>query len=155
MLKLWLIFNLKYRTNSILRINKIFFRRRWFDFRQGHGIYLIYLLSFAEFIVIQYRLLIEKNALDWLLGGNIVGFTLTFLAIYVPLAIVIGYWHRKSQWTVEVEAIFKEDRVGATMWLFAIDLIDGKVIEKEKEEMREMLSRIKKGKGKSNIKPNI
>jgi hypothetical protein len=33
--------------------------------------------------------------------------------------------------------------------LFVIDLIDGKITEKEKQDMREMLQKITKGKGKS------
>ncbi len=31
------------------------------------------------------------------------------------------------------------------MWLFVIDLIDGKITEQEKKEMREMLLKITKG----------
>jgi hypothetical protein len=126
--------------------NNNWFRRRWLDFRQGHSIYLIFLMTFANFIVIQYRLLIDRMpSIDSLTGGNIIGFAMTFIAIYVPLAIIIGYWHRKSQWRVEAEALFNENRIGATMWLFVIDLIDGKITEQEKKEMREMLLKITKG----------
>ncbi|HET9807841.1 MAG TPA: hypothetical protein VFP49_13125, partial [Nitrososphaeraceae archaeon] len=64
------------------------------------------------------------------------------------------YWHRKSQWTVEVEALYKENKVGAMMWLFVIDLVEGKINEKEKKEMREMLLKITKGKGKSAMDEN-
>jgi len=129
-----------------LKKNNNWFRRRWLDFRQGHSIYLIFLMTFANFIVIQYRLLIDRMpSIDSLIGGNIVGFAATFIAIYVPLSIIIGYWHRKSQWRVEAEALFKENRIGATMWLFVIDLIDGKITEQEKKEMREMLLKITKG----------
>jgi hypothetical protein len=129
-----------------LKRNNNWFRRRWLDFRQGHSIYLIFLMTFANFIVIQYRLLIDRMpSIDSLTGGNIVGFAMTFIAIYVPLSIVIGYWHRKSQWRVEAEALFNENRIGATMWLFVIDLIDGKITEQEKKEMREMLLKITKG----------
>jgi hypothetical protein len=67
---------------------------------------------------------------------------------------LIGYWHRKSQWKVEAEALFKENRIGAIMWLFVIDLIDGKVTEKEKQEMREMLLKITKGKEKGKTSNN-
>jgi len=87
--------------------------------------------------------------LDPFLGANIIEFAIIFIALYVPLAIIIGYWHRKSQWTVEVEALFKENKVGAMMWLFVIDLVEGKINEKEKKEMREMLLKITKGKRKS------
>lgn len=129
-----------------MKKNNNWFRRRWLDFRQGHSIYLIFLMTFANFIVIQYRLLIDRMpSIDSLTGGNIVGFAMTFIAIYVPLSIIIGYWHRKSQWRVEAEALFNENRIGATMWLFVIDLIDGKITEQEKKEMREMLLKITKG----------
>jgi hypothetical protein len=129
-----------------LKKNNNWFRRRWLDFRQGHSIYLIFLMTFANFIVIQYRLLIDRMpSIDSLIGGNIIGFAMTFIAIYVPLSIIIGYWHRKSQWRVEAEALFNENRIGATMWLFVIDLIDGKITEQEKKEMREMLLKITKG----------
>ena len=127
-----------------------FLRIRWLDFRQGHSIYLAFLIYFADSILIQYALLIEKFPfIDSLLGANLVGFAIIFIALYVPLAIIIGYWHRKSQWTVEVEALFKENKVGAMMWLFVIDLVEGKINEKEKKEMREMLLKITKRKGKS------
>jgi hypothetical protein len=129
-----------------LKKNNNWFRRRWLDFRQGHSIYLIFLMTFANFIVIQYRLLIDRMpAIDSLTGGNIIGFAMTFIAIYVPLAIIIGFWHRKSQWRVEAEALFNENRIGAIMWLFVIDLIDGKITEQEKKDMREMLLKITKG----------
>ena len=127
-----------------------FFRIRWLDFRQGHGIYLAFFIYFADTILIQYNLLIDRLPfLDPFLGANIIGFAIIFMALYVPLAIIIGYWHRKSQWTVEVEALFKENKVGAMMWLFVIDLVEGKINEKEKKEMREMLLKITKGKRKS------
>lgn len=123
------------------------FRRRWLDFRQGHSIYLIFIMTFANFITIQYKLLLDKiPSVDVLTGGNIIGFAIVFVALYVPIGILIGYWHRKSQWKVEAEALFKENKIGATMWLFVIDLIDGRVTDQEKKEMREMLLKITKGK---------
>jgi len=123
------------------------FRRRWLDFRQGHSIYLIFIMTFANFITIQYKLLLDKiPSVDVLTGGNIIGFAIVFVALYVPIGILIGYWHRKSQWKIEAEALFKENKIGATMWLFVIDLIDGRVTDQEKKEMREMLLKITKGK---------
>ena len=46
---------------------------------------------------------------------------------------IIGYWHRKSQWKVEQEAMFRENVVGARIWLFTIKLIEGKATEEEKK----------------------
>jgi hypothetical protein len=108
-------------------------------------------MTFANFITIQYKLVLEKvPAVDTLTGGSIFGFAIFFVALYVPIGILIGYWLRKSQWKVEAETLFKENKIGATMWLFVIDLIDGKITEKEKQDMREMLQKITTGKGKSN-----
>jgi len=133
-----------------MMIKNNFFRIRWLDFQQGHGIYLAFFIYFADSILIQYNLLIDRLPfLDPFIGANIIGFAIIFIALYVPLAIIIGYWHRKSQWTVEVEALFKENKVGAVMWLFLIDMVEGKINEKEKREMREMLLKITKEKGKS------
>ena len=35
--------------------NKNWLKRRWLDFRNGHGIYLIFFLTLAQFVIIQYK----------------------------------------------------------------------------------------------------
>ena len=122
----------------------VFYRRAWLDFRNGHGIYLVFIMTFANFITIQYTLLIEQSGYLETLFDNIWLFAASFIIIYVPVAIGLGYWHRKSQWKVEAEAMFRENEVSARLWLFVIDLIDGKVTEAEKKAVREMLSTIAK-----------
>lgn len=117
-------------------------RRRWLDFRNGHSIYLIFLMTFANFVTIQYALLIDRVPFLSNLFGSIWVFAIIYVCLYVPIAMVIGYWHRKTQWRVEQHALFKENEIGATMWLFVIDLIDDKVSEAEKQEMRNMLYKI-------------
>ncbi len=57
---------------------------------------------------------------------------------------IIGYWHRKNQFSVEAEAMFNQNQIGATINLFLIDLIDGKVTEEEKQHMRKYLLNIMK-----------
>ena len=138
LVKLDLLMILSFGQNNWLR-------RRWLDFRNGHSTYLIFAMTFANFITIQYKLLIDKvPSMDWLFG-SIWLFALVFIAIYVPLAIIIGYWHRKTQWTVEQEALFRENKVGAIMWLYMMDLIEGNVTEEDKKKMRDALLRITKG----------
>ena len=127
-----------------IKRNNNWFRRRWLDFRQGHSIYLVFIMTFANFVTIQYKLLIEKMPTFNSLFDSVWTFAIIFVAAYIPLSIIIGYWHRKSQWKVEAEAMFKENEIGATMWLFIIDMIDGKVTEEEKQNMRDMLSKIVK-----------
>jgi hypothetical protein len=121
------------------------FRRRWLDFRNGHSIYLIFVLTFANFITIQYKLLIDQ--IPYLAGvfNNIIFFAIVFVLMYVPIGIVLGYWHRKTQWKVEQDALFRENKVGAIMWMYVIDLIEGNVSEEDKKLMKEALLGITRG----------
>ncbi len=125
--------------------NTDWFRRRWLDFRNGHSIYLVFAMTFANFITIQYKLLIDT--VPYLSGifNSIWSFAILFILLYVPLSIILGYWHRKSQWKVEQDALFRENKVGAIMWMYVIDLIEGKVSEEDKKLMRESLLRITRG----------
>ena len=97
-------------------------RRRWLDFRNGHSIYLIFLMTFANFVTIQYQLLLQRVPTIQSLHINIWIFALLFVAMYLPLGMIIGYWHRKNQFSVEAEALFNQNQIGATINLFLIDL---------------------------------
>lgn len=120
-------------------------RRRWLDFRNGHSIYLIFAMTFANFVTIQYKLLIDRVPFLDSIFGSIWVFAIVFIAVYLPLGIIIGYWHKKSQWSVEQEALFRENKVGAVMWLYMIDLIEGNVSDEDKKIMKDTLLRITKG----------
>ena len=127
---------------SVRKRDSNWFRRRWLDFRNGHSIYLIFIMTFANFITIQYSLLIDKLPALNSIFNNIFLFAIVFVAAYVPLGMIIGYWHRKSQWKVEQEALFRENVVGASIWLFTIKLIEGTATEEEKKNMIDFLSTI-------------
>jgi len=122
--------------------NKKWVKRRWLDFRNGHGIYLVFLVTVAQFLVIQYRLLL--NNIPLFHSIPLWAFTIFFVAIYIPLGAIIGYWHRRTQYNVENQTHFERNPIGATMNLFLIDLIDGKVTEEEKKQMRGYLLKIMK-----------
>jgi hypothetical protein len=130
-------------------------RRRWLDFRNGHSIYLIFIMTFANFVTIQYRLLIDRVPVVHSIFSSIWIFALVFIAIYVPLGMAIGYWHRKSQFSVEAEALFSQNQIGATIYLFLIDLIDGKVTEEEKQSMRNYLMKIMKRNSPPSVNGNM
>jgi hypothetical protein len=99
-------------------------------------------MTFANFVTIQYQLLLQRVPAIHSLNINIWIFALIFVAIYIPLGMIIGYWHRKNQFSVEAEALFNQNQIGATINLFLIDLIDGKVTEEEKQHMRKYLLKI-------------
>ena len=42
-----------------IRANR-YFRRRWLDFRNGHSIYLVFLLNLVNFVLIVYNFAIIK-----------------------------------------------------------------------------------------------
>ena len=130
-------------------------RRRWLDFRNGHSIYLIFLMTFANFVTIQYSLLIGKAPFLNSIFSSIWIFAIVFIAMYVPLGMAIGYWHRKSQFSVEAEALFSQNQIGATIYLFLIDLIDGKVTEEEKQSMRNYLMKIMKRNTPPSVNGNV
>jgi hypothetical protein len=121
-------------------IDKKWVKRRWLDFRNGNGLYLVFFLTLAQFVIIQYRLLLEGTPLFHSIPLWV--FSAVFVAIYVPLGVLIGVWHRRTQYNVENQTHFERNPIGATMYLFLIDLADGKVTEEEKKQMRRYLLEI-------------
>jgi len=76
--------------------------RYWVFFRMGHGTYLALGLSFLNFIVLQYRLLIENIPALQSAFPHLKSFGIIFVLIYVPIAIVIGWLdYRKGSVTTD------------------------------------------------------
>ena len=127
-------------------MNETWVRRRWYDFRQGHGMYLVFAMSFVNFVLIFYRLLIEQ--IDFLgdLFSNLWIFLVIFLALYIPTAVLIGNWHRKTQMRIEHEQSMKQSPLMAKNFRVLLDLLEGKVSTKEVEKLRKFLKSIEDGK---------
>ncbi|MHA1664400.1 MAG: hypothetical protein ACTSVW_01035 [Candidatus Njordarchaeales archaeon] len=70
--------------------------RYWTYFRRGHSTYLVFFLSFANFMVIQYRLLIEYVPFLEALFYSLTTFVATFCLVYIPLATIIGWLDYKK-----------------------------------------------------------
>jgi hypothetical protein len=126
-------------------MNETWVRRRWYDFRQGHGMYLVFAMSFVNFVLIFYRLLIEQ--IDFLgdLFSNLWIFLVIFLALYIPTAVLIGNWHRKTQMRIEHEQSMKQSPLMAKNFRVLLDLLEGKASTKEVEELRRFLKSIESG----------
>lgn len=69
-------------------------------------------------------------------------FALFFLAVYIPTATIIGYWHRRHQWTVENEALLQENWVWAWIARYQIRLIEGTVTPAESKQVLAYLEAI-------------
>ncbi len=128
-----------------------FLQRRWLDFRNGHSIYLVFVLTFVNFILITYNFAIERIAFLQSIIGNTAVFAILFVVVYVPAAIIIGYYHRKKQYTVENEAWIKENWIWAWISMYQIRLIEGKVTPEETRLVKEYLDSILKAHKKDSL----
>ena len=131
-------------------LNNKFIRRRWLDFRNGHSIYLVFLLTLVNFILIVYNFAIIKiPTLSSFL--NLPLFILIFFLVYVPIAIIIGYWHKRNQYAVENEALLQENWIWAWIMQYEIRLIKGKTTSHEDEIVLNYLRNILKRTNKAHL----
>ena len=81
--------------------------RYWTYFRRGHNVYLIFAVSFLNFVVIQWRLLFEQIPSLEMLFQHFWIFTVIVTGVYLPLATIIG-------WIDYKRAAFPVDAIIAT-----------------------------------------
>ena len=98
--------------------------------------------SFVNFILISYRLLIEKVTFLQELVPELWMFAALFIVIYIPLATIIGYWHRRTQLRVETTLVNQQNPILARMMRTLLDVQTGKASQEEIDEFRKMYSRI-------------
>ena len=119
-------------------------RRRWWEFRQGHSIYLIFVLTFVNFILISYRLLIERVSIFKDLVPELWIFALLFILIYLPASTLIGFWHRRTQLRVETTLVQQQNPLLANMIRTLLDVQTGKATKEEIEKFRKSMIEIEK-----------
>jgi len=120
-----------------------YIKRRWLDFRNGHSIYLAFLLNLVNFILIVYNFAILKITLVSTFL-NLPLFVLISFLIYVPIAIIIGYWHKRNQYAVENEALLQENWIWAWIMQYEIRLIKGNTTPHEDDVVLNYLTNILK-----------
>ncbi len=107
--------------------------RCWTYFRRAHSTYLAFFISFANFIVIQYRLLIQYVPFLHYIFSSLTAFALTFFAIYVPLAILIGWLdYRKLAVPVDTALMAKANPYSRDIAKALYLIADGKYEEAKK-----------------------
>lgn len=119
-------------------------RRRWQDFRFGHSFYLIFALSFSNFILIFHRLLIERVPILNNFFEDLWVFVIFFILLYIPIAVGIGAWHRKTQIKVETEQTLLNNPFLARNFRILVDILEGKASKEEIEQFRNLLKSIEK-----------
>ena len=127
-------------------------RRRWYDFRMGHTLYLIFILSFANFILISHRLLIERVPILNEFFSSLWFFAIIFVLAYIPISIALGIWHRRTQLRIEQDIVTRQNPFLAKTLALIIDIQTGKASKEQIEKMRKTLEDIEKGTKKSKSK---
>jgi len=122
-------------------------RRRWYEFRQGHSFYLILLLSVSNFVLIFHRLLIERVSFLDEVFSQLWFFFLIFVLGYVPVAILIGHWHNKTQFKVDTEIAMRQNPLFAKGIGILLDMQGGKASQEDVDNFRELLRSIEAGHG--------
>ncbi|MCV0393547.1 MAG: hypothetical protein K5790_09715 [Nitrosopumilus sp.] len=121
-----------------------FFRRRWLDFRNGHGLYLAFVMSFTNFILIGYNFAVKKAPFLSDFFDNTIVFALVFIGFYIPVAMIIGYYHRRKQYVVEAEVGLQENWPIVWILRYQIRLIQGETTPEENKRMLTYLDNILK-----------
>jgi len=89
----------------------LWLRRRWMELRLGHTTYLVFFISAVNFVLISYRLLIERVPFLEKMFPSLWIFAVVFSAIYIPLAILIGRWHRLRQLKIDQTILVEQNPV--------------------------------------------
>jgi hypothetical protein len=114
--------------------------RYYVYFRRGHSGYLVLLVALANFVVIQYRLLVEYIPSLQLIFQSLTMFIIFFVLTYLPVTIIIGWldykrlvYPKEAQILMEANPYFH--RLTAkekTCWSYVVEAF--KVLEKISEE---------------------
>ena len=73
-------------------------------------------------------------------------FAVFFVIMYIPIAILIGHWHRITQVKVETELVQRQNPMMAKWWRILVDMQTGKASKEEIEKFRALLKAIEEGK---------
>jgi len=101
-------------------------------------------MSFTNFILLGYNFAIKKSPVLSEFFSNTIFFATVFIIIYIPLAMIIGYLHRRHQYVVEAEVGFQENWILAWIFHHHIRLIREQTSPKEDAEIMDYLEKILK-----------
>ena len=102
----------------------------WIYFRQGHSSYWAFFINFANFIVLQWALLLQNIDFIEAIFGSILVFSITFMIIYVPISIITGWFDFKRG------AVPVQKRLGSLSdpWRMDITLVLKLIVEGKNKE---------------------
>lgn len=125
--------------------SKNFLRKLWWDGKTGHGTYLIFFLTFSNFILITYNFLLEGSEIFTEFISDLWLFGIIFVILYFPISILIGRWHTQTQISVDNTIKILEDPMKAKMIRTLLDVQTGRATKGEIEEFRKEMLEVEKG----------
>ena len=125
-------------------VPKNYVRKLWWDGRMGHSTYLIFFLTFVNFILVTYSYLIEGDPIFQKFISDLWLFSIIFVILYFPVSILIGRWHTYTQISVEMTIKMLEDPIMAKMIRTLLDVQTGRATREEIEEFRKSITEIEK-----------
>lgn len=99
-----------------MKLNRATVKRHWSSLRIGHSTYLAFMLSVTNFILIGYTFFVSR-----VLPLEIWQFAIIFIGCYIPLAIFVGRWHRRSQLATEQKLIMDHSPISAKYHLLGME----------------------------------
>jgi len=112
------------------------------DGRTGTTVYMIFAFTFVNFILITFRFLIEEDPLFKEIFSDLLMFGLIFLIAYIPVSIVIGFVHRKTQLSVDMSIKYLETPFLMKMFRIWLDVETGNANKEELEKIEGILRKI-------------
>lgn len=128
-------------------------KKRFFEFRTGHSVYLGFSVSLISFVLIVHRLLIERIPL--LEGIDLTTFTLIFAVIYLPAAILIGQWHFKHQHKVETTIQFMQNPGMIRAFRLILEVLTNSEDKEDVEKFKNLLRKLEKETGFEDIQGKL
>ncbi|RZD43784.1 MAG: hypothetical protein CXT78_07555 [Thaumarchaeota archaeon] len=125
---------------------KIKTRVLWLDGRIGHTTYLMFFLTFVNFIIISFNFLIEDEAMLHDIIPSMWIFAIIFIVAYIPISILIGRWHRYTQLSAEYVILHEENPILANMIRTLLDVQTGVATKEEIDEFRKTMTDIENNK---------
>lgn len=111
--------------------------RYWTYFRRGHSTYLAFLMSFANFMVIQYRLLIQYVPFLEVLFSSLAIFIASFVLVYLPLATLIGRFdYEKFAYQIDSIIVYRQNPFFQDIAKCLVMMCDGR-----NEEARQIMEK--------------
>lgn len=115
---------------------KEWFKKRWFDLRNGYSLYLSIVLGFFDFILIvsvkfpMYSIIV----LILMIGTSA-----------AAAATSIGYLHRRHQLGTDQDSAFEHMRLQASVLLTLLHATEGKATQEELRQVEKLLADIRDG----------